>query len=234
MLKIFDVYDIKARLSVVIILMSPILMALYLQEKSIRNLSSTVIIVVVLLAISNLFMIVIRHRGQKSYRKRDLVIDHLCPNDNRIDKATKFRLYAFLGKVDNAFLILSEQKDQQEPSTEFLAACESAVNWLKENSRESDIVNKENEMYGFCRNLLAIKPYGIAISIMMIMVHGFQFYMKFNLVFSTMTPEYMLSFLTTIIYFFVWVLVVRLELLKLSANSYAEALICSFDRVRSN
>lgn len=179
MTKIFDIYDIKARLSVVIILVTPILTTLYLQVESIRNLASTVVVTVALLALSILLIIFIRYHGKQKHQKRDFVAEYLYPNNNKIERTEKDRLYVFLGSIDNSFSILYEQKEQPDISDEYKQACKSALNWLKEHSRDFDIVNKENAMYGFCRNLLAVKPAGIVISIIMIMIHCIQY--KFNI-----------------------------------------------------
>lgn len=95
MKQVFDVYDIRARLAVVIFLVSPVLFSIYLQVESIRNIASTTVIAIILMALSNLLMVVIRDNGKYVYNKREIMVKYLLPTDTHIDSGVKERLYKF-------------------------------------------------------------------------------------------------------------------------------------------
>lgn len=229
MKQIFDAYDIRARLAVVIFLVSPVLFSMYLQVEAVKNIASTTVIAIILVALSNLLMVVIRDNGKKVYNKREIMVSYLLPNDTHIDSAVKERLYKFLGTVDDSFRILFEKKDDVI-TDDYSNACKSALNWLKEHSRESTIVNKENALYGFCRNLLGAKKVGIIVCLFMFVIHAIQFRFQFDLDVSNITEEYALSLSVTIIYLLLWILLVRKNIVEISAKCYAEALLLSFDK----
>lgn len=229
MKQVFDVYDIRARLAVVIFLVSPVLFSIYLQVESIRNIASTTVIAIILMALSNLLMVVIRYNGKYVYNKREIMVKYLLPTDTHIDSGVKERLYKFLGKVDESFTILFEKKD--DPVTEdYYNTCKSALNWLKEHSRESSIVSKENASYGFCRNLLGAKKVGITVCLVILIIQVLQFWIQFSFNISNVTEEYALSFCMTTIYLFLWIFLVRKNIVEISAKCYAEALLLSFDK----
>lgn len=227
---IFDVYDIRARLSVVIFLVSPVLFSLYLQVESIRNLASTTVIAVIVMALSNLLMVLIREKGKQIYHKREIMVQYLFLGDTHIDRGIKERLYSFLGTVDEKFCILSEKKEEEPISEEYRNACKSALNWLKEHTRDSNIVNRENAVYGFCRNLLGAKKIGILICATLLAIQAALFILEFHCTLSCLTEEYLLSFFVAVLYLLLWIFPVRLKIVEVSAKYYTEALLVSFDK----
>lgn len=50
-------------------------------------------------------------------------------------------------------------------SEEFKQTCYSAVQWLRSNTRNSKLVQEENIMCGFYKNLISLKSVGIAFTI---------------------------------------------------------------------
>lgn len=235
MKQIFDVYDIRARLSVVIFLVSPVLFSMYLQVESVRNIASTTVVAFILIALSNLLMVVIRDKGKQVYNKREMMVAYFLPNDKNIDHGVKERLYIFLGTIDERFSILYEKKDETNISDDYYNACKSALNWLKEHSRDSSIASKENALYGFCRNLLGTKKCGIIICTIMLIVQIAQFKFQFHCNFLNITEDYTLSFCVTAFYLFLWIFLVKIRIVEISAKYYTEALLLSFDKfIQSN
>ena len=174
-------------------------------------------------------MVIIRDNGKKVYNKREIMVSYLLPYDTHIDPAVKERLYKFLGAVDDSFKILFENKDHTI-TDDYYNTCKSALNWLKEHSRKSNLVNKENALYGFCRNLLGAKKVGISICYIMVFIHAIQFEFQFNHTILNVNEEFALSFFVTIIYLFLWILLVRKNIVEISAKCYTEALLLSFDK----
>lgn len=103
---LFDEYNLRARLSPGIILISPILLNLYLLIEQVRELSTTIVIFVVAFAVSNFLMLVSRNCGSKVIKKlvndkefkQVFAQDLLVPNNNNniIDKMTLSRYYLYL------------------------------------------------------------------------------------------------------------------------------------------
>lgn len=57
-----------------------------------------------------------------------------------------------------------------------------------------------------------------------------QFWIQFSFNISNVTEEYALSFCMTTIYLFLWIFLVRKNIVEISAKCYAEALLLSFDK----
>ena len=238
--QVFDVYEIRARLCVVIFLVSPILLSLYLQVEAIRNLASTAVLAIALIALSNLLIVLVRARGKEVYDKSDILVQFLLPADTNVDRGVKKRLYEVLSSVDSSFAILNEEKYQElktldlnekesQQYADYYHACKSALNWLKEKSRGSNIVSKDNATYGFCRNLYGAKPAGILICVSMFAIQIGQFYFQFGQMIANVSAEYMISVFATFVYLLMWIFCVSIKIVEISAKSYAISLIQSFD-----
>ena len=220
---LFDQYDLRARMSVGIILVSPLLFYLYMQIAAIRSLSATTIIIVILFALSNYIIVFVRYNGKTVYSKRETTAEFLY--SDQIDNVTKRRFYEKLAQADKAFSILLEQTDHSAP--EFREACVSAVNWLKEHSRDSDLVRKESILYGFCRNMLGIRTFGLISSILLLLFQIIQIVLSYPQV----SLELLISAIVTLAYFALWFWGITKSLVDFSAKNYAEALIFSLDRI---
>ena len=68
--------------------------------------------------------------------------------------------------MDEGFSIF----DTPTNSNEFKEACASAIQWLRNNTRENRLVQEENMLWGFYKNLLNLKIIGIIFSIIAIII----------------------------------------------------------------
>ncbi|WP_312430697.1 hypothetical protein [Lacrimispora sp.] len=221
--ELFDQYDIQARLSPGIILISPFLFSLYMQIDVIRTLSTTTVVFIILFALSNFVIVFIRLMGKRIHSKRNEVAAFLY--SDKLDESTKKRYYKKLASIDDTFHILIEES--QYNTQEFKDTCISAVNWLKEQSRGSVIVNKENTYYGFFRNMYGIKYIGITTQIFLLIIHVIQllFFIK-----TQITIEYMISVMMNSCYLILWIFGISKNMLKFCLENYAEALILFLDK----
>jgi hypothetical protein len=220
--ELLDRYDIQARLSPGIILISPFLFSLYMQIDVIRTLSSTTVVFIILFALSNFIIVFVRFMGKRVHSKRNETAAFLY--SDKLDKSTKQRLYKKLSSMNESFHVLIDQSDNN--NQEFKNTCISAVNWLKEHSRDSIIVNKENTYYGFFRNMYGIKYIGITTEMLLLVVHGIQFYF---LIKTEITTEYTISVIINLCYLILWIFGISKKMLKFCTENYAEALILFLD-----
>lgn len=227
---LFDEYDTRARLSVGIILISPLLLTAYLQLEVIRKLTTTIIVALALLAISNLIVIYTRYLGKPSFSKKGIVENMLLPSDSTIDKLTKKRIYTKLASKDTSLQILLDECDNPNPSIHFRLACSSAYNLIKETNRNNSLIHKENILYGFSRNMYGVKKYGIILSFILFVLEFIQFYFSYNCDLTIASIEFFVSFIINIFYLLLWIFFVNKKIVKFCAENYAEQLIKAFDQ----
>ncbi len=119
-----------------------------------------------------------RNRGRVVERRlerkvgRDHTAKLLTHSDDTLVAETKARYHAFLLRHDRTLSTADEEKVGPE---EAFRRARSAVDWLLEYSRisaGSALLLDENISYGFQRNLLGLKPFGIALSVTALGVHG--------------------------------------------------------------
>lgn len=85
---------------------------------------------------------------------------HLLPS------ATKARYHAFFSARIPGLTLPSQTEELNDPAKAD-DTYRSATQWLQEQCRGSEfpLVHKENAAYGFRRNLLGLKPYGLSLSL---------------------------------------------------------------------
>ncbi|GEP07162.1 hypothetical protein [Methylobacterium oxalidis] len=118
-----------------------------------------------------------RNRGRAVERglKREVGRDHsarlLTHADDTLLAETKARYHAYLRSHDKVLSTADEER--AGPEVAFCRA-RSAVDWLLEHTRTGGgaaLLLDENISYGFQRNLLGLKPFGIGLSAIAIVVH---------------------------------------------------------------
>ena len=146
-IKIFDVYNIRARLSVYIIIISPVILTLYAMYEPVRSFSFSVVFIAILCAFSN-YLFALQRYIQKDKIYGNTTAKYLYLEDGHINACTKKRYYRKLSLMDEGFSIF----DTPTNSNEFKEACASAIQWLRNNTRENRLVQEENMLWGFYKN----------------------------------------------------------------------------------
>ena len=93
-------------------------------------------------------------------------IQLLRHSDSRIDAVTKQRYHAALSGAMHVELPTVEVESKEPARAD--AVYDSATRWLLEKTRDTRrfaLLFKENISYGFRRNMLGVKPYGVAIAV---------------------------------------------------------------------
>ena len=165
-INIFDNYNIRARLSVYIILISPILLTLYLLYEPVRTFTFSAILFTIIIAFSNYLFALQRYlqKDQKTYS--NIAAKFLFVNDSHINSYTKQRYYQKLCKLDDNFSIFNNPSDSED----FETACYSAIVWLRNNTRNNKLVQEENILYGFYKNLISFKNTGLCFTFIAIII----------------------------------------------------------------
>ncbi|OUQ07216.1 hypothetical protein B5E92_08925 [Erysipelatoclostridium sp. An15] len=222
-IKIFDSYNIRARLSVYIIIIAPIILTLYVLYEPIRSFTFSVVLIAIITSFSN-YLFALQRYKQREKNHKNTAAEFLYIDDPHIDKKTKQRYYRKLSKIDKSFEVMNHPMDSEE----FKQTCYSAVQWLRSNTRNSKLVQEENIMCGFYKNLISLKSVGIAFTIV-----------AFFILIITSVPTTPLSFIqskTNIILIFVdigmilfWKFGVNGKIHSVLCEKYAYALLETLD-----
>ena len=229
-INIYDAYNLRVRLSVGLILITPIIISIYLLVPNASNISFTVIVLILCFGLCNLMMSLSRYLGRKVTSKcfPELMPAQqmLMPTDDTLDSITKQRYHKFfLSKIEN----LSFSKD----SDNAINSCKSSINWLISQTRDSEkfpLIKEETINFGFSKNLYGLKPLGICVSSslaffeigLIVAKYHFQFaYVDY----SNLIASAIISFASAM----VWVFLITETWVKDSAHRYAKVLLSACD-----
>ena len=210
-IKIFDSYNIRARLSVYTIIIAPIILTLYVLYEPIRSFTFSVVLIAIITSFSN-YLFALQRYKQREKNHKNTAAEFLYIDDPHIDKKTKQRYYRKLSKIDKSFEVMNHPMDSEE----FKQTCYSAVQWLRSNTRNSKLIQEENIMCGFYKNLISLKSVGIAFTIV-----------AFFILIITSVPTTPLSFIqskTNIILIFVDIGVILFW--KFGVNEKIHSVLC--------
>ena len=227
-IKIFDVYNIRARLSVYIIIMSPVILTLYAMYEPVRSISFSVVFIAVLCAFSN-YLFALQRYIQKDKVYKNTTAKYLYLEDDHINALTKKRYYRKLSSLDDGFSIFKTPTN----SNEFKEACASAVQWLRNNTRENRLVQEENMLWGFYKNLLSLKIIGIifsVIAIAILIIISLPIDVKDFFDFSLN----MWILIIDISFVLFWILGVNKKIYAVLSEKYAYALLGALDTMSNN
>ncbi|MED3656055.1 hypothetical protein P4489_17410 [Heyndrickxia sporothermodurans] len=153
--------------------------------------------------------------------------------DNSIDSATKKRYHHFLKKNVKGIVIPNLQEELRKPDF-YDQQYNSAVKWLLEKTRDKHkyyLLFQDNINYGFSRNMLGVKPIGIIISILAIIINIFGVSQNYNLNWNELPLKIWLTFLIDIIFLFLWVFFVTKNWVNNTAVAYARTLLASCEKI---
>lgn len=227
-IKIFDVYNIRARLSVYIIIIAPVILTLYAMYEPVRSFSFSVVFIAILCAFSN-YLFALQRYIQKDKIYGNTTAKYLYLEDGHINACTKKRYYRKLSLMDEGFSIF----DTPTNSDEFKEACASAIQWLRNNTRENRLVQEENMLWGFYKNLLSLKIIGIIFSIIAIIIL-ITISLPINMKEFFYSPLNMGVFIIDIFFVLFWILGVNKKIYTVLDEKYAYALLGALDTMSNN
>ena len=225
-LEVFDAYNIRARLSVSILVLAPIAITLFSIFDETRSFATSSIIIFVLLALTNYVPILQRRISKWKEFKANYAADMLLLQDKTFDTVTKNRYYKKLASLNEAFSLFMFPDDSEK----FHKCCESAVLYLRSHTRENQLVQEENINYGFCKNLLSSKPAGIIICLICLSFATGYSICNFGSISNIPVQNY-LALISDLVLFFFWVFGINSKILELAAKRYAKAIIMAIDTI---
>lgn len=113
-----------------------------------------------------------------------------------------------------------------------IAACESAVKWLRESTRDTKkfhLIFSENVNYGFRRNLLGMKPTALLLAITSLFAVGIHGWIVSRGNISSVPIHSWLAGAVALIGLFIWSFIVTQKFVKTTAFAYATALLAACD-----
>lgn len=227
---IFDQYNIRARLSVYVIILSPLVITLYAAFDIFRELGASVIFIVIAAAFSNYFFIV-----QRFFMKSDPSENYastLLYHENTVLKTTtKNRYYEKLASIEDTFKPLKNETDNDL----FKKTCTEAIVWLRNNARNNHLVQEENTLYGFINNALNAKPIGIALVAVSCLVQiGLVCKDVISFVPDVLPIKILFLLIVDVIILFFWIFGINKKLKEFIARKYAIALLGTIDTLPTN
>lgn len=223
---LLDAYNIRVRLSASIILLAPIAVTVFMCFNEVTTLVSSSIIVSVLLALTNYIPLLQRKISKNKTPPPNYAAQLLSWDDDTIDSTTKSRLHRKLSKIDDSFMALNYPEKREE----FNSCCNSAIAYLRSRTRENHLVQEENINYGFCKNLLANKPIGIALCLCCLCFIAIWSWYMYKRIFSLPLQLYFAVFFNLALLLF-WVFGVTESFLEIAGKNYAKTLIFSIDSI---
>ena len=220
-------YNLRARISVGIIFLAPWLLELYLLIPEINSISSTLIVGIITYGLCNIIIVYCRLPGVKAMKKcfPNLLPaqEALLPSNHYIDSITKHRYYHFFSEHMQDFKIFPSDSEM----TPYVS---SAVTWLISQTRDSSkfpLITEENINFGFTYNLLGLKPYGIVLSIVGIIINLMLLYPYFPN-FSNCS-KIMACLIVNLLFLLLWIFVITQQLVISAGRKYARALLSACD-----
>lgn len=237
----FDAYDRTARIYPALLAIAPIFWTVWVFHPELLVDGKKIFgSVGALLVGMTLFANIARHMGKKVEERlniarggwRTTVI--LRHRDDTINQYTKKRYHERLTELCKGLKLPSPNEENHDPK-DADAKYRSATECLKELRRGNKyhLLDKENALYGFRRNLLGIKPVGNLITTIMTGVALIAWWLNIPRSFDTLSSVltdmasrwqvYSLIFLD-LGYITLWILIVRPDFVNQASNEYALAL----------
>lgn len=219
-----------------ILLFAPILIELYLLVPEVRELSTTIVIMLIAFSLCNVFIIYSRISGVKAMKKCFPIImpaqEFLLPSNTYIDSITKQRYYDFLTRNLPGFTVL-------KTDAEMKPLVSTAVTWLITQTRsENDfpLIYEENINFGISYNLLGLKTYGITFSLLILLINCSIIILnwKFKLILNLSYPTVVASSFIDILFLLLWIFIVTKNLVKNCGKKYGRALLSACDSPKLN
>jgi hypothetical protein len=173
-----DHYQRSAQLQPAMLSVAPLTATALLWAPKASALIGTLVSATVTLGLLNLLMQFGRARGRRVQETMvarlgalpsALALRHADPH---VPAELKKRYHAALRK--NGFAIPSEAQEAVDPDAA-LAIYRAASAWLPDQTRDTkkfELLHVENRSYGFRRNLLGLKPFGVAILLAALAING--------------------------------------------------------------
>lgn len=231
---VLNPYELRARYLPAILTISPVIIWLYLWFPEIRSLKGTSISLLVGLGISIPLSILARDLGNK---KQEILLTQwgalpatliLRNNDDTLNRETKQRYHQKLKLLTNVDIptLEMELENPLEANQKF----DSCIDYLRQSTRDINkyrLVFNENISYGQIRNLLGLKPVGLIICTLLLVIQLYSIYRNYGvgLNISAVPILYLVSVVINFSFLYFWTFLVNSKKVYTAGLNYGKALI---------
>lgn len=228
----FDTYTIKARVTPIFIVLFPIILISTLIVPEARILQAITGSTLSTLALSFLGAQFSRDRGKAKETElwrswggapTTQILRHKNTEYNPI---RRLRIHKNLQAMLTDLTIPSPEIESENPekADQIYEACVRHLITRTRDIKKYPLVFKENINYGFLRNLWGLKPYGILISLIGMIIS--LIYLRFEWLSSNqISYDLVIVLLISLCLLFLWTFWVKPERVKIAAIAYAERLL---------
>lgn len=197
----------------------------------ISELSTTVIVILVVFSLCNLIIIYARIPGvQAMYKCFPGMLPaqaFLLPSNSALDTVTKQRYYKFLEEKVEGFCV-HESDEEMKPMVA------TAVTWLIAKTRDEKrfpLIHEENINFGFSYNLLGVRKFGVLLTILGLILNVSALYLKLHekLFFDFNADALIASTIIDLLFLILWIKIVNKKLVQSCGKKYARALLSACD-----
>ena len=223
----FDKYSLQARLAPALLTLFPIILLAAIQFPQLYETAAGLVGLLVACGVLTIASHFARTRGRSVEKRLNKkwgsrpTTRFLVNEDSELDAGTRRRYVIYFSQH------IPDWHLGENPKDDF----DSAVRWLLEKTRDTTVfglIFKENISYGFRRNCLGMKPFGLTIAFLCTAYWGFQTYSQY-------IAESHIELITatglsvSILLFLWWLFVVGEGWVEDAGNAYAKALLGSID-----
>jgi len=237
----FDEYSLNARVRPSLLALLPPTITIYIAFPSLYEFAVGLISLVLLFGLITALAHFVRYRGRvtevKLYKawgcKPTTYL--LRQSNNIIDSVTKRRYYNYFESNIDGWVTPNSELEVHNPA-EADSYYESASRWLLEKTRDKKkfaLLFKENVSYGFRRNCLGIKWYGVLLSLVSVVFMSTAL-LKPELLAIQANPSFIMTsiFVSSVLALW-WLALVSPSWVKDSAESYGIRLLASCEDIKS-
>jgi len=237
---VLNTYERKARYLPAVLTVSPIIIWLYLWFPDIRSFKGTFISLIVGLGISIPLSILARTLGKKEQDKL-LVKWGALPatlilrnSDETLNKETKNRYHQRLRLLTNVD-IPTHEKELEDP-LDTIRKFDSCIDYLRQRTRDKakySLIFNENMSYGQARNLLGLKPIGILICVILLVIQSISIYKNYGvgLNISAVPILELISVVIILLLLSFWIFFVSTKQVYSAGVNYGKALLESCEHI---
>jgi len=184
----FTEYEFKARIFPTVFMLLPLVITILTWYPQLINFETSILILFILMVTISVLAKFVREKGRKI---QDKLFDkgknfptttYLKHSDTNLNKYTKARYHKYLNINIENLNIPSVEQELENPEF-YNEQYDSAVDWLLEKTRNTNkyqLIYQNNINYGLSRNMLGIKPLGISIAVLSIIIDFIGIYERYH------------------------------------------------------
>lgn len=241
MRELFDAYSLRARMGPFALVLAPLLLALWIWQPQLFGLIGGVSSVVLTLAVSMVCGHMVREAGKRREPALWLMWDgppatrFLRHRDRTIDDATKARWHALGGQLLGDVPLPNKRQETANPekADQTYTAVVKALRSRTRDAKLFPLVFRENVLYGFLRNMLGLKPVGVAASLIAVVAVAVRARAEVETA-NQVSDAVIIGAVASVSLLLIWSVWIRPNAVKVAAEAYAERLLETLSSVSAS